>query len=77
MDIAGEIFEITDKLPRREDYGFSSQIRRSVLSISANIAEAYGRQHTLDKTNFYYYASPVKYFLVIARFTDGYTGRSY
>ena len=56
MDVAEQIFRWTEKLPRKEDYGFTSQIRRSALSISANIAEAYGRQHRLDKSNFYYYA---------------------
>jgi len=56
MQIAEDIFKLTDRLPRKEDYGFTSQIRRSALSISANIAEAYGRQHTLDKMNFYYFA---------------------
>jgi four helix bundle protein len=41
-------------LPRKEDYGFTSQIRRSALSIRANIAKAFGRNHTYDKINFYY-----------------------
>lgn len=56
MSIAEEVFNITDNLPRKEDYGFTSQIRRAALSISANIAEAYGRKHTRDKMNFYYIA---------------------
>ena len=56
MDIAEHIFKITENLPRKEDYGFTSQIRRSALSISANIAEAFGRNHTSDKINFYYVA---------------------
>ena len=56
MDIAEQVFNLTDKLPKKEDYGFTSQVRRSALSISANIAEAYGRNHTLDKINFYYFA---------------------
>ena len=56
MSIAEEIHEQTGNLPRSEDYGFTSQIRRSALSISANIAEGYGRQHVLDKINFYYNA---------------------
>ncbi len=54
MDLAVRIFEITDKLPKKEDYGLTSQIRRSALSVSANIAESFGRKHTLDKLNFYY-----------------------
>ena len=56
MEIAEEIFRITKELPKKEDYGFTSQIRRSALSISANIAEAFGRQHSLDKIHFYYYS---------------------
>jgi four helix bundle protein len=56
MEIAVNIFTITDTLPHKEDYGFTSQIRRSALSISANIAEAFGRNHTADKINFYYFA---------------------
>jgi four helix bundle protein len=56
MAVAEQVFTLTDKLPRKEDYGFTSQIRRAALSISANIAEAYGRSHTLDKINFYYVA---------------------
>lgn len=56
MEIAEMVHTLTEKLPRKEDYGFTSQIRRSALSISANIAEAFGRNHTLDKINFYYMA---------------------
>jgi len=54
MEIAETVFRITDNLPRKEDYGFTCQTRRSALSIPANIAEAFGRNHTLDKINFYY-----------------------
>ena len=56
MKIAETVHTLTNNLPKKEDYGFTSQIRRSALSISANIAEAYGRQQTLDKINFYYNA---------------------
>jgi len=37
MEIAVIIFTMTDNLPKKEDYGFTSQVRRSALSISANI----------------------------------------
>jgi four helix bundle protein len=56
MEIAKHIHCATDSLPKKEDYGFTSQIRRSALSISANIAEAFGREHKLDKLNFYFFA---------------------
>ncbi|MBU5635711.1 four helix bundle protein [Geomonas sp. Red69] len=56
MDVAERVHKATEHLPRKEDYGLTSQIRRSALSISANIAEAFGRKHLLDKINFYYHA---------------------
>ena len=54
MDLAVDIFNLTEKLPKKEDFGLTSQIRRSALSISGNIAEGYGRKHTKNKLNFYY-----------------------
>ena len=56
IEIAEQIFHLTEGLPRKEDYGLTSQIRRSALSISANIAEAYGRNHSSDKMRFYFYS---------------------
>ena len=56
MDVAEHVFALTDRLPRKEDYGFTSQVRRAALSISANIAEAFGRSHSLDKIKFYFVA---------------------
>ena len=54
MDLAVEIFLLTGSLPRKEDYGLTSQIRRSALSVAGNLAEGFGRRHTKDKLNFYY-----------------------
>jgi four helix bundle protein len=56
MNMAVDIFELTESLPRKEDYGLTSQIRRSSLSISDNIAEGFGRVHSADKIKFYIYA---------------------
>ena len=56
MQIAVEVFSLTEQLPGKEDYGLTSQIRRSSLSISDNIAEGFGRQHSLDKVKFYVYS---------------------
>lgn len=54
MDLAVQIHELTQTFPKREEYGVTGQLRRAALSVSANIAEAFGRYHHADKLNFYY-----------------------
>jgi four helix bundle protein len=54
MELGQKVFSLTEGLPRKEDYGLTSQVRRSALSVPANLAEGFGRQHTKDKLNFYY-----------------------
>jgi len=51
-----KIYEISTRFPKEEMYSLTSQIRRAVISVEANIAEAFGRYHYLDKLNFYYNA---------------------
>ena len=46
MELVPEIYRLTRKLPRQEEYGLTSQIRRAAVSIPTNIAEGHGRQHT-------------------------------
>ena len=52
MDMAVEIFYLTEGLPRREDYSLTSQIRCSALSVPGNIAEGFGRRHINSRGNF-------------------------
>jgi four helix bundle protein len=54
MELAVKIFHLTERLLRKEDFGLTSQIRNSGLSVSGNISEGFGRKHTKDKLNFYY-----------------------
>ena len=56
MTIAEKVFAATAKLPPKEDYGFTSQIRRSAVRISGEIAEACGRNRVFEKTQFHYIA---------------------
>lgn len=53
MDLSQSVFFLTKRLPRAEDYGLTSQIRRAALSISNNIAEGFGRNTKNDKKYFY------------------------
>ncbi|WP_228451096.1 four helix bundle protein [Marnyiella aurantia] len=53
MEIAIEVYDISESLPRREDYALTSQIRRSAESISANISEGFGRGGDKEKSQFY------------------------
>lgn len=56
IEVAEVVFRITNELPKKEDYGLTSQIRRASVSVSANIAEAFGRNTAPDKSKFYDYA---------------------
>ncbi len=56
MEMAESVFRRTKSLPKKEDYGLTSQIRRASLSISANSAEAFVRYHGNDTINFYYFS---------------------
>lgn len=57
MSLFVVVYETTKTFPREELYGMTSQMRRSEVSVAANIAEGYGRGSKKD------YA----YFLTIAR----------
>ncbi len=46
MDLTEACYRQSKTFPREEVYGLTSQIRRSAVSIAANIAEGYGRDQT-------------------------------
>jgi four helix bundle protein len=48
LNFADVVYKITQKFPDGERYGIISQLRRAVISISANIAEGSGRYHKKD-----------------------------
>jgi len=51
------VYKALQRFPTYEKFGLGDQIRRSVSSISANIAEGFGRSTTKDKIHFYYIAN--------------------
>ena len=52
MDLIREIYRITETFPQHEKYGLVSQMRRSAISIPANIAEGHGRYSTREYLRF-------------------------
>ncbi len=52
IDLAVDVYQLTKDFPEAEKYALSSQIRRSASSISANIAEGYGRNSTKSYSQF-------------------------
>jgi len=52
MDLVIKIYQITNKFPKSEVYGISSQMRRSAVSIPSNIAEGRRRGSRKEYCNF-------------------------
>ncbi|MDP2277653.1 MAG: four helix bundle protein [Nitrospirota bacterium] len=51
-ELALEIYRTTQKFPKTELYGLTTQIQRAGISISANIAEGYERQYRKEYIQF-------------------------
>jgi len=50
------VYRLTGAFPESEKYALTSQMRRAAVSITSNIAEAFGRQSSKDKVRFYLHA---------------------
>jgi four helix bundle protein len=53
LEVMAKIHTFSTTLPPHEKFDLYSQIRRSSKSVTANIAEGYGRYHYLDSLRYY------------------------
>jgi len=65
------VYTLTAAFPKPETYGLSLQIRRSAVSVPANIAEGFRRRSRPEKARFLNMAESsleeTRYFLILAR----------
>jgi four helix bundle protein len=52
MRLAREIYGLTSRFPAHEQYGLTSQLRRSAVSVPSNIAEGAARSSTKEFLHF-------------------------
>ncbi len=75
------VYKATSGFPKNEQYGLTSQMRRSGASIPANIAEGCGRNGGADFVRFLHIAmgsaSELEYHLLLARDLDLLTNSNY
>lgn len=56
MELCIDVYKLTERFPRSELYGLTSQLRRSVVSIPSNLAEGAARQSKKEYVHFLYCA---------------------
>jgi four helix bundle protein len=68
------IYKLTANFPKHEQFGLTSQLRRSAVSVPANFAEGFRKQGKLDKIRFYNIAqgsiAESQYYLILAKDLD-------
>ena len=69
--IALDIYKYTKNFPREEQFGLTSQMRRAVVSVPANITEGFKKRKKNDKINYYNIAQAsleeLRYYLILSK----------
>jgi len=52
IEMVKEVYKITKDFPKEEQYGLSSQMKRSAVSIPSNIAEGFRRRYGKEHKQF-------------------------
>ena len=52
IELAKQIYVLTESFPKEELYGLTSQIRRAVISVSSNIAEGSSKNSFKEQARF-------------------------
>lgn len=65
------IYKITSKFPKEETYALTSQMRRAMVSVPANIVEGFKKRTLPNKLNFLSHSEgsleEVRYYLILAK----------
>jgi len=56
VDLAQDVYEVSKRFPKDEQFGMTSQMRRAAVSIAANIAEGAARNGQREFSQFLYIA---------------------
>ena len=66
-----EVYKLTNRFPKEEIYGLTSQFRRAAVSIPSNIAEGFKKRGKSDKARFMNIAQgsleESRYYLILTR----------
>ena len=65
------VYRLTEKFPKNEIYGLTSQFRRAAISVPANIAEGFKKRGKADKARFLNIAQgsleECRYYLILSK----------